>query len=159
MRVHSTYATAIVLLIAPCFLSGQQLTKDTKIERLLDLTNASRVIDQVFTQMKSMNASQIPPGSTPEQKAKAQEVHGKIMDLVKSRIGWDKLRPHYLKMYSETFSEEEIDGLLTFYESPAGKAMIEKMPVVMSKTMAMVRELMGDLMPEIQRIAKEVAAR
>ncbi len=135
--------------------SAQEPTKQAKIERILALTNAQATIDQMFDQVKAMTASQIPPGATPEQQAKAKEMTGKIMDLVKARMSWDKLRPQYAKAYDETFSTEEIDGMLSFYQSPAGRAMLEKMPQLISKTMTIAQSQMADILPEIQRISKE----
>ena len=105
-----------------------------------------------------MAMSQMPAGSTPEARAKAQQTQDKIMDMVKSRLNWEKLRPQYVKIYSETFTAGEIDGLLAFYESPAGRAMIEKMPVLIAKTIAVTQGQMAEIMPEIQRIAKEAAS-
>jgi uncharacterized protein len=111
-------------------------------------------MDQMFEQMKAIAAGALPASATPEQRAKALEVQGKMFDLMKNRI-WEKIRPQFAKAYSETFSEEEIDGMLAFYESPAGRAMIAKMPMLMGKVMAVTQAQMGDLMPEIQRITRE----
>src|ERR1700693_1572122 len=97
------------LMIGP-FAGAQELTKQAKIERLLDVMNADATINQLFEQIKSMTAAQMPPGATPDQTAKAQEVQGKILDLVKSRISWEKMRPSYIKLYNDTFSDEEISG-------------------------------------------------
>jgi len=143
------------LILAACLVNAQALSKEAKIERLLALTNADATMNQVFDQMKAMMASQKVPGSTPEQQAKAQEMQGKILELVKTRMSFERIRPQYVKAYSETFSDEEIDGMLAFYESSAGRAMLEKMPLLMPKMMALVQAQMGDLLPEIQRITKE----
>jgi hypothetical protein len=135
--------------------SAQPISKEAKIERILELTNADAMMDQVFNQMKAMTSSQMASSSTPEQRARAEQTQSQIMDLVRTRMRWDKLRPQYVKLYSETFSDGEIDGMLGFYQSPAGQAVLQKMPVLMGKTMTLVQALMSELMPEIQRIAKE----
>jgi hypothetical protein len=144
----------IIMVIGP-FACAQELTKQAKIERLLDAMNADATINQLFEQIKTMTAAQMPPGATPEQTAKAREVQDKILDLVKSRISWDKMRPSYIKLYSETFSEEEIGGMLAFYESPAGRAMLAKMPTLLTKLIEVAQAQMNDLQPEIQRIMRE----
>ncbi len=148
---------ALSLFAGGSLASAQEPTKEAKIESILALTNAQAMMDQVFAQIKAMTASQVPPGATAEQRAKSQEVTSKIMDLVKVRMSWDKLRPQYAKVYDETFSAEEIDGMLAFYQSPAGRAMLDKMPKLISKTMALAQGQMADIMPEIQRISKEAA--
>jgi uncharacterized protein len=155
MRVHSILAASVSLILATFAVGAQELTKEAKIERILALTSSDFRIDQVFNQIKAMTSSLVIAGATPEQRAKAQEVQGKILDLVKDRMSSNKLLPQYVKIYTETFSDDEINGILTFYESPAGRAMLERTPVLMSKVMAAVQAQMGDLMPEIQRITKE----
>jgi hypothetical protein len=117
---------ALAFLVVGPFAGAQELTKETKIERLLDAMNADAAINQLFDQIKAMTAAQMPPGATPEQTAKAREVQSKILDLVKSRISWEKMRPLYTKLYNETFSDEEISGMLAFYQSPPGRAMLAK---------------------------------
>jgi hypothetical protein len=147
------------LVLVASLAAAQELSKAAKIERLLALTNADATVnlmfDQMKAQMKTMTASQMPAGTTPEQRAKAEDVQTQVLDLVKSRMSWEKMRPEYVKLYSETFSDEEIDGMLAFYQSPAGRAMLEKMPAMMPKIMALAQAQMGDLTSEILRIARE----
>ena len=156
MSMKSIAVLTFGLTVAGLVASAQELTKQAKIERILALTKSEAMLDQMFGQIKTMAASQLPPGST-EQTAKAQEIQGKIMDLVKARMSWDKMRPKYVKLYDETYSDEEVNGIFVFYQSAAGRAMLEKMPLIISKTMTLVQSEMGDIMPEIQRIVKEAA--
>jgi uncharacterized protein len=54
------------------------------------------------------------------------------------------------KVYTDTYTEEEIDGILAFYKSPAGKAFIQKMPEVMQRSMPVMMQMMSDLQPQIK---------
>jgi len=72
-------------------------------------------------------------------------------------MGWDTMRVEFVRIYNELFSEDEINGVLAFYESPAGRATLEKMPQLMTKAMAFAQSQMADLLPEIQRITKEAS--
>jgi hypothetical protein len=147
------------ILLTTSLASAQGLSKEAKIESLLELTNGQATMNRVFEQMKAAAAPAIPGSATPEQRAKAQELQSKILDLMKTRMSWEKVRPAYVKAYSETFSEKEIDGILAFYESPAGRAMQAKMPMFMSRIMALAQAQVGELMPEIQRITRESQGR
>ena len=153
--MKTTTVLAFALLVTGPFAGAQELSKEAKIERLLTSMNADAMIDQMFDQIKAMTASQIPPGTTPEQAAKGREIQSKILDLVKARISWEKMRPQYVKLYSETFSDEEISGMLGFYQSPAGRAMLAKMPTLTTKIMQVAQAQLTDLLPEIQRITRE----
>jgi uncharacterized protein len=150
--------TLTILVVGP-FAGAQELTKQAKIERLLDAMNADATINQLFDQIKAMTAAQIPPGATPEQTAKAREVQDKILDLVKSRISWEKMRPSYITLYSETFSDEEVSGILAFYQSPPGRAMLAKMPALLTKLIQVAQTQMAELQPDIQRILREAQQR
>lgn len=59
-------SSLVVWLGIAAALSGaaQNLSKEAKVERILDLTNTQAMTDQVFDQMKAMSASQMPPGAT-----------------------------------------------------------------------------------------------
>jgi uncharacterized protein len=153
MKHLAVFTTCLLLAIS--LASAQRLSKEAKIERLLELTNGQATLNQVFEQMKAQMAPTILASATPEQRAKALQLQTRILDLMKTRMSWEKLQPEYVKAYSETFSDAEIDGILTFYESPAGRAMQAKMPTFVSKIMTLTQAQMKDLMPEIQRITRE----
>jgi hypothetical protein len=150
-------AVAIALCFARHPASAQELSKQAKIERILAATNSSALVDQMFNQIKLITAGQAPAGTTPEERARLQEAQSKIMDLVRASV--NKLLPQYAKMYDETFSDDEIDGIYAFYQSPAGKSMVQKTPLLVSKLMGMMQAQMTDLTPEIQRIAREASGK
>lgn len=155
MKTAAVFTLAVLLTVAHA--SAQESTKEAKIQRLLTVMNADSMIDQMMEQIKAITASQVPPGTSPEQVAKAREIQSKILDLVKARISWEKMRPQYVKLYGETFSEAEIGGMLAFYESPSGRAMLAKMPALVTKVMEVAQAQMKDLLPEIQRVIREAA--
>jgi hypothetical protein len=147
-------ALALVLTLAG-FAGAQTTAKQAKIERLLVLTKANTMVDQVFEQFKNMAASQFPASATPEQRAKMQEAQNKVMDILKARMSWERMRPQYVKLYEDTYTEDEINGILAFYESPAGRAMLDKMPTIISKSMALGQAQMADVLPEIQQVMRD----
>ena len=68
---------------------------------------------------------------------------------------WDKLEPMYFKVYRDTFTQEEVDGMLKFYKTAAGKAMITKMPMVMQRTMTEMQQMMGPIAQRLQKMETE----
>jgi uncharacterized protein len=156
--------TLASFMIALCIIAGsapaqsQELSKQAKIERILELTRSDASANQAANQISTMIASQMKsqmPKASPEQLARVQEVMDKLMDLVKAKMAWARLRPDFIKAYSDLYTDEEIDGMLAFYESPAGRGFIDKLPQLTQKTIAISQAQMGDLMPEIQRIVAE----
>ena len=77
---------------------------------------------------------------------------------MREEMTWDKLRPLYVQIYQESFTQEEIDGLIAFYESPAGVAFVEKMPFVMQKSMSIMQSRMAPMMEKMKAAIKEAIA-
>ncbi len=151
---------AILALAGSIVSSAQELTKQAKVEKILDLTNSqatmNQMLDQITASMNGQLKAQI-PNATPEKLAQMQEVQKKLMDLVRSKMSWDKMRPEMVRIYTETYSDEELTGMLAFFESPAGQGFVKKTPLMAQKMLAVSQKQMGDIMPEIQRIVKESA--
>src|SRR6476646_4440702 len=130
--------------------------KTVQIEEMFRLTKPEQMLQQMMQQMHSMQAAQLEKTNlTPEKKAQAQQAMQKMSKVLEERLSWDKMKPIYTKIYDETFTAEELSGIVTFYKSPAGRAMVEKMPMMMSKAMGAVQQQMGDIMQQMQQIVKE----
>ena len=82
------------------------------------------------------------------------ELQQKAIALVSDRLS--KVKPSFVKLYGETYTEEEIGSIVEFFKSPAGKAMIEKSPQLMQRCVAVGQQLTGDLAPEVKRITEEL---
>lgn len=136
---------------------AQDAGKTAKIEEMLRLTKTDQMMQQVMSQMKAMNLQQLQKDQSLDEKAKTAEMQQKIFDLVNAKMSWEKFKPAIVRIYAEVYTDEELDGILAFYRSPAGHAMIEKMPQLMSRTMAVAQKLMGDIQPEIEKMVMESA--
>jgi uncharacterized protein len=133
------------------------------IEHLLTLTRAEALVGSVLQQVDaSMHRSlQQSLDGTPlsaEGEKVAATFERKVAVVVREELSWEKLKPAYLSIYADSFTQEEIDGLIAFYDSPAGRAYVDKMPVVMQKSMNLMQERMGPLMKRMQGAMKEAAA-
>jgi hypothetical protein len=147
----------VALLLGTSVALAQDAGKTAKIEEMLRLTKTDEMMQQVMSQMKAMNLQQLQKNLSPDEKAQAAEMQQKIFDLVNAKMSWEKFKPAVVQIYGEVYTDEELDGILAFYRSPAGHAMIEKMPQLMSRTMAVVQKLTADLQPDIQKLVKESA--
>jgi uncharacterized protein len=78
--------------------------------------------------------------------------------VLREKMSWPTLQAIYIEIYQESFSQEDIDGLIAFHSSPAGKAYTEKMPAAMEKTMSKTMALMGPMMEEIRTTTFQAVA-
>jgi hypothetical protein len=95
---------------------------------------------------------------TPDVERDIERREAEIMSGLKEILDWNKLEPMYVRVYQKSFTQSEVDGLIAFYKTPAGQALINKMPVVMQNTMNEMQELMNPMLQRMQRMQQEVVA-
>jgi len=132
------------------------------VDALFKLMKADSVVDGAYAAMeKAMKQmlSQAEQGRTlTPARQKAEEAAMKEMtELVHHELGWSALEPSMIDAYTKTFSQDEIEAMINFYATPAGQAMVAKMPALMQNTMAAMQVRMQALLPRIQEIAQKAA--
>jgi hypothetical protein len=144
-----------VLLFAPALMLADDASKAAKIEELCLITHMDQLSQQIIDQIAPIVKTQM--GNVPaEQRAAVNELMDKLTTLIANRLNWDSLKPAFVKLYSDTYTEEEVEGMIVFYKTPVGRAMLEKMPALMQKAMAISQDTMRDILPEIQRSIEEI---
>jgi hypothetical protein len=84
-----------------------------------------------------------------------EQMQTHLMTLIQDTFSWDKIQADMVKIYADTYSDEELDGLIAFYKSPAGQAYVKKTPVLMTKTMDVLQQRMVALQPQMQELMKQ----
>lgn len=82
----------------------------------------------------------------------------KVEKLVEDGLSWGKLKPDFVKLYAEQFSEAELDDMIRFYQTASGKAMVEKQPALMTASGAITQKRMLEIVPQMQQLMKDFAA-
>ncbi|MFN2622047.1 MAG: DUF2059 domain-containing protein [Chthoniobacterales bacterium] len=136
---------------------------EASVKQLLEVAQAHKLVDSVMKQMDILMLQAI------AQATKGQPVPEKVQNdidqrrremnsLMKELLDWKKLEPIYVRIYQKSFTQAEVDGMIAFYKTPAGQAMIGKMPAVMQNSIDEMQQLMGPVMEKIQRTQQDVAA-
>jgi hypothetical protein len=61
----------------------------------------------------------------------------------------------FVEVYQSAMTQEEVDGIVAFYRTPAGKAMVEKMPALMSASGQRMQQQLGPALEKIKQIQQE----
>jgi hypothetical protein len=97
-------------------------------------------------------------GVPPEQKARFDAFQKQLFTFIETQLSWKSLEPDYVELYSQTFTEEEIDAMIAFYKSPAGQSMIAKTPELTQKSSVLVQKKMITLIPQMQKMVQDFAS-
>jgi hypothetical protein len=91
------------------------------------------------------NSQQIISGIVHQFKIRYPDIPEPILNDFGSSIDVNELINMLIPIYSEVFSVEELNELINFYRSRVGKIMLEKMPLLSTKTMEISRNWGADL--------------
>jgi hypothetical protein len=156
----------IAIILALCTLSvhaAETPPSDASIKELLAVTQAQKLVESMLPQMDAMmqNAMQNALKSrevSPEAQKLLEKARADAMATMKEELAWSKLEPLYIRVYQKSLNQEEVNGMLAFYKSPTGQAMITKMPVILQNTMAEMQTMMAPTMQKLQKSQQDLVA-
>lgn len=134
--------------------SIKQLLVVTQVQKLL-LDTQGQVGGMMDAAMQQALKGKTPSAS--EQEA-MRHMQAKMTAMLQEEFAWKKIEPMYIRLYQESFSEEEIAGMLAFYQTPAGQSMIHKLPILMQKVMLETQAVIQRTGPQTQQIMREFMA-
>jgi hypothetical protein len=153
----------------PVIPADQQATK----EQLAKLFEAMRLREQLASVTKMMPtimqqameeqlkqfAKDHPEmgGMTDDQKQAADKIIGNYMDKVTGVYSTDDMMADMAGVYQKYLTRTDVDGIIAFYQSPAGQHMLEEMPLVMKDSMNLSMQRMQDrIKPMIEDLSKQM---
>ena len=161
MSKHVIAAFGLISLIVPLSLPAQQKVdpaKEKTIRRLIEITGTTKVAQE----MMATTSSQMRPlldKSLPENPHK-QEIIDTFIKRFLERATAEGLTSRIVPIYDRHFSQEELEGLIQFYESPLGKHSIEVFPKIVQESQAVGAEWGRELGPEVMKeVLREVMGR
>jgi hypothetical protein len=159
MKIIKIFLIVIALtFIGALGVSAQPDTYRASVERLLLLTRQNEIVDQMFQQLKQIQLQQLQQMNIPQDKLPLAEKYlNKIYDVMEEEMGWEKMKEDFVGIYMSVYTEQEIRELIAFYESPLGRKVTEKMPLLMQQTSQISQKYFQRLMPRILSISEEMA--
>lgn len=147
----------LVVLLLPSAALADDASHRQACEELMNVFQVEKMLGPLKNQMKMMQKEILAKMKVPEEvKDLSSKYADRINDLVMKELSWENLKNDYVGIYMEVFSEQETRELLNFYRSPIGEKFIEKSPELMQKSFAVSTRKTQKLLPEMQRLAKEL---
>jgi hypothetical protein len=117
------FSILVTLLVSSFALSAQDSTKIKHIQQFMEITGAAKLGTQVLTNITTAYKKIYPDATNDFWDEFIKEADSKtLVNLV-------------IPVYEKNFSDEDIVQLIAFYQTPVGKKVVEKMPVIMQESM------------------------
>jgi len=156
----------VLILVALCCQVAYPMDtspSDASIKELLEVAQARKLLDTLMSQMDTImkNAMQTATQGQPVP-PDVQKIFDRccadVVSTMQEQFTWDKLEPMYIRIYKKSLSQQEVDGMIAFYRTPTGQAVLTKMPAIMENSMNEVMQMMGPMMQRIERMQRDVIA-
>jgi uncharacterized protein len=164
---HAIAVLALCLFgFSPAF-AQQQIDGATKedVQQLLEVTGARRNIQALWDNMAQQAASMAAdayqrkhPDASPLEIRKAAELAGESTQKAIKVFSIDELFDVMIPIYQRHLTHSEIQAVVEFYSSPAGRKMIKEMPAMMAESMQAAQPILQKHLPELEAQAKAAAA-
>lgn len=133
---------------------------EVSTRELLNVMQIQQSLESIRTQVDSQMANACQQELKGKKLTAMQEqamanMKNKMAAVVHGVLVWEKLEPLYMRIYKESFTEEEIAGMLSFFKTPAGQAVVHKFPMLNQKTMVEVQKIISGMTPQMQKIQEE----
>ena len=157
-----TLAAVLCLLLSPLVALAAPASNES-IERFLKITEAEKNLEAAQQYSEEMMQQAVREQNqrrmlSPDVQNKMRDAMQKSAQAMREEMSWANMKPLMVRIYADSFTQEELDGLIAFYESPAGRAFTRKMPVVMEKSMMLMQERIGPKMQRMEAKMREALA-
>jgi hypothetical protein len=140
--------------------------KEASIRRLMEITGAQergkQVEEMMLQQLKPLLEKSLPPGD------RAQKIVAIFLEKFQARFKATDLLEPIVPIYDKYFTDDDIHGLIQFYESPLGQRVVKILPQVAQESfvvgVALGKKIVTDILaemveeyPELKPLASELS--
>ncbi|MFC0709191.1 DUF2059 domain-containing protein [Azorhizophilus paspali] len=126
-------------------------------EKFLQVVHADKLTVPVYAQVQQMFAQRFAEAKAPQSKQSLLERYqAQANTALDKAVGWDRLKPDMVKLYTSTFNESEMKELLVFYQSSLGQKVLQSMPALTAQSAQMTQAALEKAVPEVNRLLDEM---
>ena len=149
MAAHKVFLfvlLAIVIFLLPGSVLAASTPHQNKAEQLLVLIGVPGILDQTSSIAVKVYLDQDP------QLKKYSDI---LKRFTRKYTSWDHLKTDFINLYTEQFTEEELENLINFYSTPTGKKALALMPSLMNQTSLIVQKAFQDNAPQLDKMIND----
>ncbi|WP_406665470.1 DUF2059 domain-containing protein [Gallaecimonas sp. GXIMD1310] len=131
--------------------------KQQKAAELVNIMNVDATLNRTYSRMEAMMKQMgAKMGVKPSEQPIFDKYYKKMTEVMKQNMNWAKMKPSVVKLYEDNFTDQQLDDMLNFYKSDTGKAIINKMPVVMGQVMQQTQQMTQQMLPQLRQLTRQL---
>ena len=92
---------------------------------------------------------------SPKQLKALNNVNKDMSELFTKFYTWEKIKPEIINVYTQVYSQDEVDAMIKFYEAPLGKSILSKSPLINEKNAEIMEKQMKEISPAFTKILSD----
>lgn len=154
-----------VMLVLGFCKAEASTAKDASIQQLLSLTQSEKVFqaagdqfDQLMNQSRLLLEKRVAKAgkkpSAKDQKRSTQfvsEFNALLSEFKHQQLSFAVLQPEMVEVYRNAWSEEEIQDLIRFYETPTGQKAVTVIPTQMQELNQRLQTRLNQQLPQLMK--------
>lgn len=157
MLRFSRLCTAVLFSAAASLAMADTASHAADAERFLKLAHADKLTVPVYGQVQQMFAQRFALAPDGKQ-ALLERYQAKANAALDKAVGWDRLKPDMVRLYTSHFDEQELKELIAFYESPLGQKVLQKMPALTTQAAQITQSKLESAVPEVNKLLADMSA-
>ncbi|KRT73557.1 MAG: hypothetical protein XU12_C0008G0024 [Deltaproteobacteria bacterium CSP1-8] len=159
MRIYFILGALVIFIGSSSF--AEPVSKHEATEEVMQYMKAHKALETakfgVWSLFENMREAAVDKGAqTDEERSIEKKYFQKVNELIDREVTWEAVRPAFIGVFEEVFTESEINGLLFFFKSPAGKAYIEKFPILTRKLVEASQKETIRILPGLEKLEEEM---
>ena len=112
------------------------------VEKLFKLTHMQQKIEASVGNVLTLQLQQSP---------ELREHEDLLKTFLEKNIGWTGMKDDLVTMYMAAFTEQELNGINTFYSTPGGQKLIQQLPELIQQRDRLAMQRMQENIGELQQ--------
>lgn len=146
MRKSCLSLAVLLLTVVPLSALADEASHRQAAEELLKAADGQKIMQTAIDQMLEAQIKAQP---------RMAKYRGVMRKFLNKYLGYESLKDDMIKLYTEEFTEKELQEITAFYRTPTGKKAIAKMPSLMSKGAQLGLKKVMDHQDELRKLIAE----
>ncbi len=160
-KVHRICATLLLAAVASA--AHAEAPSQQSIDRLLEVMQVNRTLESMRGQIESVTRSSMLSALkdrqvTDKDRAILDRFREKLATIMAEELSPAQHLATIRQVYSEAYTQDEVDRLIALYASETGQLLVNKVPLVTQKAMQLVQDRMPAMVERVRRAMLEVQA-
>jgi len=132
----------VIIAISPICSFAETDSHRQAVAKLFELTHMQQKIEISVGNVLALQLQQSPA---------LREHEDLLTQFLEKNIGWTGMKDNLITMYMAAFTEQELNEINTFYATPAGQKMIQRLPELIQQRDRLAMQRMQENMGELQQ--------